>query len=755
MNLGGLSQDQTERPLTLNRPFANIRPHILGPSKQHVGSNMESSLITPGRIGFDQFEVDLSSGELRKNGCRIRLQPQPFQLLTLLLERPGEVVTREEVCRKLWPDGTFVDFDHGLGTAIKKIREALCDSAEKPRFIETLPRRGYRFIGNIRQPTVRIADSKPPTTPVIHERKRTLPWEAVAWILVLALVVLVVPYAWQNQGSHAAAGTLRPIPFTADKGLEVAPSFSPDGSRIAFSWTRDARLPSDGYELYVKAIGSENVVRLTNQPSRWISSAWSPDGERIAIHRVSGSGSGSGIYLVPARGGPELRVRGTYAANSTDAAISWSPDGGSIAFSDSPTPDGKRRLQIFSLSTGESTQIPHAETCAEEQIPAFSHDGRRLAYICSLGWEEYGIAVLDLQEGGTPKVLKTFRGWARGLLWSSADESLIFAQSQVGDESNGLRELTIRDASLRALPYGEDASWPALSPKGDRFAYDNYSDGHNIIWRLDLANPQIPPVELIASTREQYFARYSPDGTRIVFASTRSGSNEIWMCNADGKELVQLTNLGRPSGSPSWSPDGRRISFDSRQNGRAEIYWMDLQERVPHRIKLSNVEEPSVPSWSQEGKWIYFIAGSGPNGARIYRAAPEGGEATPLSTLSGYGPVESFDGERVFFAVHNGKKALLESASLKPTGTETSLKGMPVLSFGGNWAVVRDGVYFFPADSPGTLSYFNFATQEVRPIYEVGRGAFYGLSISPDGRYAIYAKIEGISSDIMLIDHFR
>src|SRR5713101_5078519 len=101
------------------------------------------------RIAFDRFDVDLRSGELRQNGRRLRLQEQPFQLLALLLERPGEVVTREQICRKLWQADTFVDFDHSLGTAINKIREALGDSADRPRFVETLPRRGYRFIGKI------------------------------------------------------------------------------------------------------------------------------------------------------------------------------------------------------------------------------------------------------------------------------------------------------------------------------------------------------------------------------------------------------------------------------------------------------------------------------------------------------------------------------------------------------------------------------------------------------------------------------
>jgi DNA-binding winged helix-turn-helix (wHTH) protein len=97
-------------------------------------------------LRFGVFEVDLRAGELRKQGMRIKLQEQPFQILAMLLERPGEVVTREDLRRRLWPDDTFVDFDHSLSTAINKIREALGDSAESPRYVETLPRRGYRFI---------------------------------------------------------------------------------------------------------------------------------------------------------------------------------------------------------------------------------------------------------------------------------------------------------------------------------------------------------------------------------------------------------------------------------------------------------------------------------------------------------------------------------------------------------------------------------------------------------------------------------
>jgi TolB-like protein/DNA-binding winged helix-turn-helix (wHTH) protein/Tfp pilus assembly protein PilF len=190
---------------------------------------MEPTVHKIPRITFDRFEVDLRSGELRKNGRRLRLQAQPFELLALLLEHPGEVVTREEICRKLWQADTFVDFDHSLGTAINKIREALGDSADHPRFVETLPRRGYRFIGKIEgsngavstegRPAVSEANAgvaiEPPhagidisvaagSAPAVQERRR--PRHLILALVVAAcLTILLVALFFVRRASDSRA----------------------------------------------------------------------------------------------------------------------------------------------------------------------------------------------------------------------------------------------------------------------------------------------------------------------------------------------------------------------------------------------------------------------------------------------------------------------------------------------------------------------------------------------------------------------
>jgi TolB-like protein/DNA-binding winged helix-turn-helix (wHTH) protein len=185
---------------------------------------MESAPPKSHRFSFDNFEVDLQSGELRKNGHKIRLQGQPFQLLAILLERPGEVVTREEVSRRLWPGNTFVDFDHGLGTAINKLRDALGDSAEDPRFVETLPRRGYRFIGKLDRYEPQVAAQ----TPGNSLQRRVLLLFAG---LLAALVLLSFLRMWRRGSTASTANPPHPIM------LAVLPfqNFSGDASQDYFS----------------------------------------------------------------------------------------------------------------------------------------------------------------------------------------------------------------------------------------------------------------------------------------------------------------------------------------------------------------------------------------------------------------------------------------------------------------------------------------------------------------------------------------
>ena len=209
---------------------------------------MEEIKRLPAPIRFGIFEVDLQAGELRRQGFKVKLQEQPFQVLVMLLERPGEVVTREELQKKLWPADTFVDFERGLNRAINKLREALVDDADTPRFIETLPRRGYRFLTPVETPGTRVLEGAgdrklaivPPDRPhkaedtvsaVAVPRRQVLPWAVAGILAVIAVIAFWGP--WRAPAIVADRPLLQ---FDLDVGPDEfsQPAISPDGMRIVF-----------------------------------------------------------------------------------------------------------------------------------------------------------------------------------------------------------------------------------------------------------------------------------------------------------------------------------------------------------------------------------------------------------------------------------------------------------------------------------------------------------------------------------------
>jgi DNA-binding winged helix-turn-helix (wHTH) protein len=328
---------------------------------------------------FGQFEVSAASGELLRDGKHVKLQEQPFRLLVVLLENAGDVVTREELRDRIWPKDTFVDFDGSLRVAIRKLREALHDDVDYPRYVETIPKRGYRFLGSVERS---VSPSLPGTLPrredgfigeletpvqdvvpvvTVEPDRGSRPRQAwlkiAAGVLAISVVALValVAYRWHRQQRPQEQEALTAVPFTALPGLASSPAFSPDGSRIAFAWNGDPAHRIDGFDLYVKALGSETLLRLTQHPSEWISPAWSPDGTQIAFHRLDSADTG--IYVVPALGGPERKLRSTRIYRSDFAIISWSPDGKWIAFADRLPSEEHARIYLLSTETLETSRL--------------------------------------------------------------------------------------------------------------------------------------------------------------------------------------------------------------------------------------------------------------------------------------------------------------------------------------------------------------------------------------------------------------
>jgi Tol biopolymer transport system component/DNA-binding winged helix-turn-helix (wHTH) protein len=703
-------------------------------------------------VCFGVFEADLRTRELYKQGVRLKLPRQSFQILQMLLERPGELVTRDEFRQALWPGDTFVDFDHGLNNAIKRIRDALDDSVETPRYIETLPRLGYRFIASIE------GVGAPSAEPVVQEKLQSAPrsgrllWRVVAPVVGILLFALIIMTLLQHKPT-SQSDTLAIVPFTTYPGKELYPSFSSDGNQIAFAWNGGENAPSDAFDLYVKQLGSEIPRRLTNHPAAWLVPAWSPDGRFIAFSRSTKNGDG--IYVVPALGGPERKLAETRFSRWLFGVLSWSPDGKWLAFPDADKPviavPPVTNIHLLNVETLEQRILPQpSPECSTSWAPAFSPDGESLALACML---ELGVGRIYVQPAlnGSAREVARVGGNLEGVAWSADSKSLLYSID------GQIWRVQAAGGKPEKLLFAQNAYAPAVARKGQRMAYVQVIGGLNI-WRLDLASPTKPRHDarkLIASSRGQQSPRISPDGKHIAFESWNSGNLEIWVADGDGSNPVQLTSFGGPTtGTPRWSPDSRRIIFDSRASGMSQLYVVNPDGGQLQRLKTGS-ESASEPFWSNDGRWIYFH--NEKNGG-IWKVSAEGGTAVQLTNKPGAVPQESADGTQIFFGLQTANGAEVWSISVDG-GDERRVAGMPTLAWADEWVPAQNGIYFIDGRAePPTLNLFDLATHRIHRIFEM-KGTVQdwgmGLSISADGGTLLYAQNDQGSGDIMLVEGFR
>jgi DNA-binding winged helix-turn-helix (wHTH) protein len=363
-------------------------------------------------IRFSTFELNLETGELRQRGQKVKLQEQPLQVLAALLERPGELVSREELRSKLWSADTFVDFDHGLNAAIKRLRDALGESGDTPMFIETLARRGYRFIGNVETPAATLSARPRPW------QWLSTPRNAVLGVLTACTLALCFLYYYSHSLRTRAGQPGQPtvIPAVTDVGEKYTPSLSPDGQHLAFAWNGGAGLH---FNLYVKVVGTEESLRLTKQASIDFNPAWSPDGRYIAFCRfLKGE---SGIYIIPASGGAERRVRKTlweeqefYPIMGSAGLLSWSPDGKLLAFSDRASRDEPSSIFLLSLDLLEVRRLTSPVRSRGDLKPEFSPDGQTLAFLRISHDPPYEVNIFMCDPSGVWLRWKPGRGPERG-----------------------------------------------------------------------------------------------------------------------------------------------------------------------------------------------------------------------------------------------------------------------------------------------------------------------------------------------------
>jgi serine/threonine protein kinase len=600
---------------------------------------------------------------------------------------------------------------------------------------------------------------------------RRSPIPRVAAIAVTIISLAAILWLWLGRSRPRPEATVTAIPLTSDPGEEAYPSFSPDGTQVAFEW--DSK-PVSPYHIYIKQIGVEQPVRLTDSAASETRPAWSPDGRFIAFRRDL-SPKSFGIIIVPQRGGRERVLAELDASSITQRQLdghqlAWTPDSKWIACS---CPIPRRRDQgafgggnfwglfLFSLETAEKKELTSPpEFTIGDTSPAFSPDGRFLVFT-RIG-DDTGLFVQRLSKGygplGEPERIRSDNPWNTGAAWLPDGREIVFASGTSRDDPSLWRTAVGTNGVPRRIQGLESrASMPAIPKQGGRLAFMISRNDSNI-WRVDLAEPgrmQSPPAKFIASTQWDFCPVYSPDGRKIAFMSRRSGTQEIWVADHDGSNALQVTTLRRTDvGGPTFSPDGSRIAFHAATKEGWNIFVVQATGGPAKRL-TSMPGAQMLPSWSRDGRSIYFIYYR-VAGGEIWNMPAEGGEAVHLPLKEGDGVFESPDGKSLYIQRGTSGNRSIWKAPVGG-GEEIKIFGQPSLTV--LWAYGKKTIYFFAQPNQqghSNLLAYELETGEIRKILTVERLLDYqNLTLSPNERTILFAQYDDLGSDLMLVENFK
>jgi Tol biopolymer transport system component len=698
--------------------------------------------------------------------------PQLRRFLSFVVEQSltgqGHTLKESVLAHELYGKGT--DFDGGSDPVVRvdarrlrdKLREYYDDRFDP--IVISLPKGSYVpvFEGKSTSPTPLprlIPRSEPqekaPATRVSRTRLRI---GALAVIAVI-VVVLTVLVAWfVSRSSSDAPSQL--LPLASYPGSEGWPALSPDGDLVAFAWSGGETGPTD---IYVKAVGSEALRRVTDTPESERDPAWSPDGRSIAFAREGSSPDRRGVFTISQLGGAERQV----SASGTNVA--WSRDSKSVLIRDRDAnvgPFGFYQVFLDTLKRRQLTQAPLGDGDWRADV---SPDGKTLAFI---RYQRSGIADLYVvpMEGGEPRRLSNWNTSIWGLSWTADGSEIVYSVWEPPSSRlwriNALSPQPNRGSPLPDIPWGAEGPSISRPTRGQpaRLAFQTITrdaDLHMMDLEASLVKDTIPSTPFSNSTRFEASARFSPDGNRIAFNSYRSGGPEIWVAGRNGSGLRQITSLGAEQLFVSaWSPDGADIAFDAAIGGNSDVYLVGADGGRLRRL-TSESSVDGIPSWSGDGRWIYFVSTRGGVIPNVWRIPADGGEATRITHKGGFEPKESPDGRFLFYL--DGYPA-----GLRATGTARVIR----VPLGGGeaqvvldhvqpflWSVAVTGIVFVTRGAEfDAIDTYRFDDRRVTRVGRLGFRVptiFTHMAVSPDGRWALVTNLVRSDSDLMLLDKFR
>ena len=727
----------------------------------------QPTLTAPFRVGA--WIAEPMANRLTRGDDVRRVEPKVMEVLAAMAARPGETVTKDEFMAEVWT-GTVVT-DDVLARCISELRKALGDKARNPKYVETLRKRGYALIAPVEldvdldlaaSPTTPLGDGAAPyptsatvpitgrdvRRPVLPQRTRPV---ALVWGLIAAAVVLVGALIAYRAGV-AGVRPLASVPVTSTPGDERDPALSPDGERVAFAWDGGTNVPDEApqFDIYVQPTAGGAPTRLTMHPADELSPAWSPDGERVAYVRC-GKGGECGVHVVDAGGGAEETLVASGDLAITD--LVWSPDGARLAFSGRRGRQGAFSLHLLPLDGSPPQRLTSpASTYPGDLNPAFSPDGQQLAFVRTELDGRQDVAVVTVSGGRVRRLAREQKG-VTGLDWTPDGSEVVYAANREG--AAGLWRVGLD---------GGDPRWVALGADGGEIAGPSVGRRGGVAFARQQVRSQVVSVgpgaeaePLVPSTRDDRQPTVSPDGQRVAFVSTRSGSHEVWTAHPDGSGAEQLTAFaGARVSGPRWSPDGRRLAVSARPEGNADVFVVLPNGEV--RPLTDDSADDVAPTWSRDGNWVYFASNRGERW-QIYRVPSAGGDAEPVTVHGGVAAAEAPGGD--LLVLRPDQRGLWRLPVVDGEVRDARARRLNVnLSPAdwANWSVVGDEVYVLLRDYErrGSVARVDLRTgraQTLAAVADVPEDS--GLGVFPGGQRFLLSRLDRADSDIVWVEDFE